>query len=124
MMKRQIHNTVRLNRCLGALVVGLLLLAPPAQADTDQLQKALTQTEASIESLTKGDAQEAAVHAEAAKMHLDIAARDSKGITLQKMELCKNQLSNAEQLSRKNQPKKAKFAAGKALIGLKQLTGG
>jgi hypothetical protein len=124
MMTRQRPNPGRLSRCLVTLAIDLLLLAPLAQADTDQLQKALIQTEASLKSLEQGDAQGAAAHAEAAKMHVDVATRESKGRTRVQMRACRKQLSNAEQLSRKHQTGKAKIAAGKARNSLKQWLAG
>ena len=54
-----------------------LLSQPAVQADTDQLQSALIQTEASLKSLEQGDTPGAAAHAEAARSHLEIAAHDA-----------------------------------------------
>ena len=110
----------RLCRGLGYLAAGLLLIAPLAQAETDQLQKALTQTEASLRSLGQGDTQGAAAHAEAAKTHLDIAAREARGQTLQDLKACATRLKEAEQLARKVQTAKAQAAAEKARDSLKQ----
>ena len=68
-----------LGRVIGITLV--LLLTQPTQADFDQLPIALIQTEASLKSLEQGGTQGAAAHAEAARSHVEIAARDATGQT-------------------------------------------
>lgn len=106
-----------------SLTACLLLTQYPVQADNDQLQKALIQTEATLMSLDQGDAQVAAAHAAAARTHLEIAARDATGQTLRDMSACQKQLKEAEQRSKKDQRDKATVAATKARDRLQQWAG-
>ena len=121
MMTRQIPNPGRLNRYLGTLAAGLLLLAPPAQANTDQLQKALIQTEASLKSLDQGDSQGAAAHAEAARTHVEIASRGARGSLKNDLNTCRSRLKDVERQSRVGHPQRARAAAQQANGKLKKL---
>jgi hypothetical protein len=96
-----------------------LLPQPAVQADTDQLQSALIQTEASLKSLEEGDTPGAAAHAEAARSHVEIAARDATGQTLRDLTTCQKQLKDAEQRAKNDQRNKAKVAATQAREMLK-----
>jgi hypothetical protein len=121
MMTRQRPNPVRLSRCLGTLATGLLLLAPLAQADTDQLQKALIQTEASLKSLEQGDAQGAAAHAEAARTHVEIASREARGSLKNDLNTCRSRLKDVERDARAGHPNRARTAARQAESHLQKL---
>jgi hypothetical protein len=117
-------QSVRYSARFGCfLTAGLLLIGPLVQADTDQLQKALIQTEATLMSLDQGDAQVAAAHAAAARTHLEIAARDATGQTIRDMSACQKQLKEAEQRSKKDQRDEARVAATKARDRLQQWAG-
>ena len=102
-----------------SLAACLLLIQYPLQADTDQLAKALIQTEASLKSLEQGDTPGAAAHVEAARTHVEIAVRDSTGQTLRDLATCQKKLKDAEQRAKNDQRNKAKVAATQAREMLK-----
>ena len=111
------HHLMARARLTG-IVLGLLL-STPTPADTDQLPMALIQTEASLKSLEQGDTPGAAAHAEAARSHVEIAARDATGQTLRDLTTCQKQLKDAELRAKNDQRNKAKVAATQAREMLK-----
>ena len=92
----------------------LLLMTGLVRAGSDQLQKALVQTQASLQSLDQGDAQGAAAHAQAARSHVEIATRNAKGQTQREMNACIALLRETEQFSGENESEKAKVSGLKA----------
>lgn len=117
-----ISNKFMMQVRISGVILGLLP-QPAVQADNDQLQSALIQTEASLKSLEKGDTQGAAAHAEAARSHVEIAAREVSGQTLRDISACHKQLKEAEQRLKNDQKEKAKVVASQARDLLKGWVG-
>lgn len=70
-----------------------------AQAGSDQLEKALGLTVANMQSLELGYARGAANNAEAARIHVEIAARDARGSFATQLNTCQSWLRDVERQS-------------------------
>lgn len=102
-------------------LLGMVLGLSVHAEDSDQLQLALIQTEASIKSLDQGDAPAAAAHAEAARSHIDIARREAQGSLKNTLNTCQSRLKETERQSREGHPKAARTAAEQAVAKLQAL---